>query len=200
MWNFIYSLNFKCKNRIFPIWNRIKFYLKNVKFGKGLYVSTSMYLHKSSDASINIGENFTFTSTDCYNPLSRNIKGCIVAYPNSIINIGNNVGMSSPCIWAHSNITIGNYVKIGADCIIMDSDAHSINFYNRRNYNTDKENTISQPIIINDDVLIGARCIILKGVTIGARTVIGAGSVVTHSIPENCIAAGNPCKIIKKHE
>ena len=53
------------------------------------------------------------------------------------------------------------------------------------------------PIVIEDDVLIGTRCIILKGVTIGARSIIGSGSVVVKSIPADCIAAGNPCKIIR---
>ena len=48
-----------------------------------------------------------------------------------------------------------------------------------------------------DDVWIGARCIILKGVTIGERSVIGAGSVVVSDIPADCIAAGNPCKVIR---
>ena len=52
--------------------------------------------------------------------------------------------------------------------------------------------------MIEDDVLIGARCIILKGVHIGARSVIGAGSVVAKDIPSDCIAAGNPCKVIKR--
>lgn len=51
--------------------------------------------------------------------------------------------------------------------------------------------------MIEDDVLIGTRCIIFKGVTIGARSVIGSGSVVTKSMPSDCIAAGNPCKVIK---
>ena len=41
------------------------------------------------------------------------------------------------------------------------------------------------------------RCIILKGVTVGARSVIGSGSIVTKSIPSDCIAAGNPCKVIR---
>ena len=57
--------------------------------------------------------------------------------------------------------------------------------------------TKSKAIIINDDVLIGSSCIILKGVHIGAHSIIGAGSVVTKDIPENCIAAGNPCKVVK---
>ena len=54
------------------------------------------------------------------------------------------------------------------------------------------------PIFIEDDVWIGAHSIILKGVTIGARSIIGAGSVVTKSIPADCVAAGNPCKVIRK--
>jgi acetyltransferase-like isoleucine patch superfamily enzyme len=54
------------------------------------------------------------------------------------------------------------------------------------------------PVTIEDDVWIGAQCIILKGVTIGARSIIGAGSVVTKDIPADCVAAGNPCRIIKE--
>lgn len=56
---------------------------------------------------------------------------------------------------------------------------------------------MSSPIIIEDDVFIGMNCLILKGVTIGARSIIAAGSVVTKSIPSDCIAAGNPAKVIK---
>ena len=56
------------------------------------------------------------------------------------------------------------------------------------------------PIVIEDDVMIGTRCIILKGVTIGARSVIAAGSIVTKSIPADCIAGGNPAKVIKTLE
>ena len=59
-------------------------------------------------------------------------------------------------------------------------------------------NRIDKEIIIDDDVLIGANTIILKGVHIGARSVIGAGSVVTKDIPADSIAAGNPVKVIKK--
>lgn len=54
------------------------------------------------------------------------------------------------------------------------------------------------PVIIEDHVFIGARSIITKGVTIGEKSIIAAGSVVVSDIPSNCIAGGNPCKIIKK--
>lgn len=56
---------------------------------------------------------------------------------------------------------------------------------------------MSAPIVIEDDVWVGAHSFILKGVTIGARSIIGAGSVVTKNIPADCVAAGNPCRVIK---
>ena len=193
----LYNITYRLKIIFYSIWNKIKFKLKGVTFGDNLQVYNNMYLSIYRNAHITIGNNFIFTSDNCINPLSRNIKGCMVAYPESHIKIGNNVGMSSPCIWAHKSITIGDYVKIGSDCILMDSDAHSLYFKNRRNPDIDKASKIDKPIIIENDVLIGTRCIILKGVTIGARSIIGSGSVVTKSIPSDCIAAGNPCKVIK---
>lgn len=71
--------------------------------------------------------------------------------------------------------------------------------HNVRTANIDNPKTTVQsaPVTIGDDVWIGANCIILKGVTIGARSVIGAGSIVTRDIPSDCIAAGTPAKVIK---
>lgn len=54
-----------------------------------------------------------------------------------------------------------------------------------------------KPIIISENVFIGARCIILKGVSIGAGAIIGAGSVVTKSVPPYSVWAGNPARLIK---
>lgn len=59
-------------------------------------------------------------------------------------------------------------------------------------------NTIARPVRIEDGVWIGGGAILLPGVTIGKNTVIGAGSVVTRSIPANCVAVGNPCRVIKE--
>ncbi|MDH3026960.1 DapH/DapD/GlmU-related protein [Gordonia alkanivorans] len=57
-----------------------------------------------------------------------------------------------------------------------------------------------KPVVIGDDVWIGARVIILPGVTVGRGCVIGAGSVVAKDIPEYTIAAGNPCRVIRNRE
>jgi len=155
-------------------------------------------------ASLTIGDNFTFSSGDGINPLCRNLRGKIFIDKDASIVIGNNVGISSACLWAKVRITIGDKVKIGGDCILMDTDAHNLDYQIRNGGETD-ENGISidtlsansSPIVIENDVLIGTRCIILKGVTIGARSIIAAGSVVTKSIPADCIAGGNPCKVIR---
>jgi acetyltransferase-like isoleucine patch superfamily enzyme len=112
---------------------------------------------------------------------------------NSEIVIGDNTGVSGLKIQARSKITIGNNVLIGSGCTIIDNDAHHSDLAKR------EQGIIpSRPICIEDNVFIGLQCVILKGVTIGKNSVIGARSVVFNSIPENSIAAGNPCKVIIK--
>lgn len=186
-------------------YNRLKFWLNGVKFGRGMKVHNAIYLNVAPGSSIRIGDDFVFTSGEAFNPLCRNIRGCIyTAYPSSRISIGDDTGLSSTCLWANTNITIGSHVKVGGDCIIMDTDAHNLDYLIRRShdltpegYGMDGLSAATAGIVIEDDVLIGTRCIILKGVTIGARSVIGSGSVVTKSISADSIAAGNPCRVIR---
>ena len=121
---------------------------------------------------------------------------CFVTYNDGKIKIGNNVGISNSCLNAHILINIEDNVNIGGDCKIYDSDFHSIKYSNRINLPDKTYN--SKQINIKSGAFIGAHSIILKGVTIGKRSVIGAGSVVTCDIPDNEIWAGNPIKFIKK--
>lgn len=181
-------------------WNRIKFHICGIRFGKNMRVINKLYLQIHSTAKVEIGDDFIFTSGSNFNPLCKNIRGSIYVPEGSKLIIGNQVGISSATLWAMQEIRIGSRVKIGGDCIIMDTDAHSLDYLIRQTPELDSRNAKSSPIIIEDDVLIGTRCIVLKGVTIGARTVIGSGSVVTKSIPADCIAAGNPCHVIRSLE
>lgn len=143
---------------------------------------------------ISIGDNFYFSSGFGVNPISGNLQGAVYVESGASLKIGNHVGMSSTRMWIHDSVTIGNHVKIGGCVLITDTDAHPMDYQVRR---TSNEGTKSAPIVIEDDVWVGAHSVILKGVTIGARSIIGAGSVVMRSIPADCVAAGNPCKVIK---
>ena len=174
------------------------FKVKGAKIGTNCRIYGHLYLSISSTARLSIGDDFLLTSGESYNPLCRNIRGCISINDRANLTIGNNVGISSACIWVHKSITIGNNVKIGGDCILLDSDCHSLNYVERRISEIDVVHKNDKEIVIGDDVLIGTRCIILKGVHIGERSIIGSGSIVTKDIPSDCIAAGNPCKVIRK--
>ena len=104
--------------------------------------------------------------------------------------------------WAVDNnrIEIGNNVLIASNVQIYTA-THSTNVKERTMQNWDESkaicNTFALPIKIEDNVWIGGGAIILPGVTIGRNSVIGAGSVVTRSIPADCVAVGNPCRVIK---
>lgn len=106
------------------------------------------------------------------------------------IEIGNQVFLNyGVSISAHKLVKIGDRCQIGNYSLLMDNDYHQVG-----------ETTVlgdSQPIILEDDVWLGARVIVLKGVTIGQGAVIGAGSVVTHNIPARSVAVGVPAKVVK---
>lgn len=193
-----------CKMHFYKLYNRIYFKLLGVEYGRNLQVFNKIYVR--GKGKIFIGDNLLFTSGDGLNPLCRNIRGMLYTANCGEIHIGDNVGISSACIRSQKCITIRDNVNIGADCMIIDTDAHPYEYIKRRaahNYkkirsiNEYEESINSKPIIIENDVWIGSRCQVLKGVKIGARSIIAAGSIVTHDIPEDCIAGGVPCKIIK---
>lgn len=182
----------------YNIVNHYKFWINDVSVGRNVLAFDRMFVSVKGQGHIVIGDNVILFSGGDLNPLSLGTFIHLRVENNSQLKIGNNVGISSSCIWCRSGITIGNNVKIGANCRIIDSDAHSLNYEQRRNSNLDQQNIKAKPIIIGNDVLIGASVVILKGVEIGDRCIIGAGSVVAKSIPSDCIAVGNPCKILKR--
>lgn len=114
------------------------------------------------------------------------------------LQIGDYTGISSTTILVKNSVVIGNHVNIGGGSFINDSNHHSTDWRDRADRKRDVQNAKTAPIVIGDYVFIGARCIINKGVTIGEKTIIAAGSVVVKDIPANCIAGGNPCKVIKE--
>ncbi|ABS64702.1 transferase hexapeptide repeat containing protein [Parvibaculum lavamentivorans DS-1] len=94
-------------------------------------------------------------------------------------------------IVASDEITIGSNTMIASGCYISDSDWHDT-------YDRTAELDKHRPIRIGENVWLGVRAIIGKGVTIGDNSIIGAGAVVTRDIPANCIAAGNPARVVRE--
>ncbi|WP_310503357.1 acyltransferase [Mucilaginibacter sp. X4EP1] len=108
--------------------------------------------------------------------------------------IGNNcgIGLSNVII---GPVTMGNYVMLAQNIVIsgLNHGYEDISLPPRLQKVTTKQ------ITINDDVWIGANCVVTAGITIGKHAIVGAGSVVTKDIPEFCVAVGNPAKVIKKY-
>ncbi|RKN79762.1 acyltransferase [Ulvibacterium marinum] len=147
--------------------------------------------------SCKIGPGFCSNNREMSNPIGRFKKCSIIVGNNGKLTIGANVGMSSTAIVCYKSIKIGDNVKIGGNVVIYDTDFHSLSSKDRMNFDIDRQNTSSKPIIIKDNVLIGAHSTILKGVIIGSNVVIGACSVITKNVPDDQIWAGNPARFIR---
>ena len=172
--------------------------INNVKF-RSFNSSGIPSLRLARGSRFEIGSNFRMNNSRIGNYIG--FRKCMFAIDsNAKILIGNNVGISSTMIVAHNSIEIQDFVNIGADVKIFDTDFHSLNFRDRRDSKVDQINKRSAAIVIEHDVFIGTGSIILKGVRIGAHSIIAAGSVVTKSIPPNQIWGGNPAHYIKNCE
>ena len=163
-----------------------------VQIGKNSIVGGSVEL-RAPKSRISVG-------ADC------RIEGILAAETDeSHIQIADNVFVGGMTIFDCSiEIKVESDVLISYRCVIMDSDNHSIAFSVRQN---DLHNWFAKtydwtvvpraPVHIKRGAWIGAQCIILKGVTIGEGAIVGAGSVVTKSVPDWTIVAGNPARVIR---
>jgi acetyltransferase-like isoleucine patch superfamily enzyme len=167
--------------------------LKGVKLASGIRYYGFSKVCRYPGSTISIGDNCGFRSDKFSNLIGVN-RRCILSThgAGASIKIGSGCGFSGVSIGCAESITIGNNVLVGANVVITDFDWHNVDPLKRKD-----PCTSLKPVIIEDNVFIGLNSIIWKGVTIGKNSVIGANSVVTKSIPENCIAAGNPARIIK---
>ncbi len=163
-------------------------YPRGIKIGAGSVFAGMAKFKKANTASIYIGKKCAFNSTPTSNLIGVD-RPCILAAlaPGAAIKINDGSRFSGTVIGCFKNVSIGKNVRCGANTLISDGDWHQ------------NDPRAGQPasIIIGDNVWLGVNVTVLKGVTIGENSVIGAGSVVVKDIPSNCIAAGNPCKVIR---
>jgi acetyltransferase-like isoleucine patch superfamily enzyme len=174
----------------------IKLRLPNLIIGKNNLIYGKLLLEIDRRSDVNFGDNNIFRSSMKSNYVGIYKPVSIAVSKSAELIIGDNCGFSGTSIFASTKIVIGDYCNFGGNTSIWDTDFHPLEFQSRRIHDVSK--ITKSPIIIGNDVFVGANSIILKGVKIGDRVIIGAGSVVTKDIPADEIWAGNPAKFIKK--
>lgn len=187
---FYYNYIKKCgKGKIIP-YRGSKFILnKSSKFevDKTLQINSNCIKNNGRTTIIRLDKN---SELKVHGDFSIFYGGDIICFPNSKLEIGSGFCNSDVKIRCSKKITIGKNVAISHNVTIMDSDAHCL----------DEDNyEMSKPVNIKDNVWIGTKATILKGVTIGQGSIIAAGAVVTKDVPERCIVAGVPARVIKEN-
>ena len=176
------------------IYNVLLLKRKHVKWGDRLSINGRILVR--GHGNLSLGNDVRINSNIFFNPIGGDGQTMFLLKDSSQIIIGNNVGISNSAIVSYISIIIQDNVLIGGGCKIYDTDFHSIGYEARVN-NGDSE-IKSIPVLIQKGAFIGAHSIILKGVTIGEKSVIGAGSVVTRSVPAGEVWAGNPAHFVRK--
>jgi acetyltransferase-like isoleucine patch superfamily enzyme len=174
---------------------RILFALAGVPWGRGWKFYGVPILQKHRRSTMIIGDHLELRSIPHSNALGP-FHPVILSTrrPGARLVIGRGFGMTGGTICAEENITIGDQVWVGGNCTITDTDFHPLKPEDRLARPLDGA---TAPVVIEAGVFVGMQSLILKGVTIGSHSVIGAGSVVTRSIPPGVIAAGNPARVIR---
>ena len=142
------------------------------------------------------GKDVTVNSGIRFNPIGGQDYSSFWIKDNGELIIGDQVKISNTSFVAEKSIRVEDGVYIGGSCRIYDTDFHSLE-YEKRIASQDNTTQIKS-VIIRKRAFIGAHVTILKGVEIGADAIIGAGSVVSKSVPTAEVWFGNPARFIKK--
>jgi acetyltransferase-like isoleucine patch superfamily enzyme len=142
-------------------------------------------IHLRADGDVKFGQGVTLVGDVV--PIE------FVSYKDSHISIGDHTFMNyGSSITAYKQVKVGRHCFLGHHVLIIDRNEHGI-----------EQREVAPPaapVIIEDHAWIGAHAIILPGVCIGRHAAIGAGSVVTRDIPANCLAVGNPARVVRQFD
>lgn len=157
----------------------------SLRFKRRAFVSVSgrLQIYQGNGGIIDIGNFVSFASDVILAAVGSDVNH----RPDLSIGAMSFIGRRTE-IHSGEKIAIGKHVRIGWDCLIMDRDYHAL---------PGEKEERTAPVIIEDNAWIGARAIILKGVTIGHDAIVGAGSVVTKNVKPCTMVAGNPARVVK---
>jgi len=161
----------------------------NVEIDDNCWFDGRAHFKRHPGSRITIGAGCRFNSSPASNAAGMN-HPCIISTlkESAEIEIGSGCGFSGTAIVCATKIVLGENVRCGANTLIIDTDGHA----------DDPRATADAPIVIEKGVWLGLNVTVLKGVTIGEGTLVGANSLVTKSLPAGVIAVGNPARVLRK--
>jgi acetyltransferase-like isoleucine patch superfamily enzyme len=171
--------------------------LHGVNVGPGLVMSSLPFCRRHPDATIRLGHNVIIANRLSENPAGISHRTVLAAnQPGARLLIGNHVGLAGVILICSKEIVIDDYVKLGIGVKVYDTDFHPIDAFSRRAH--DVAQIRCAGVHICEDAWIGAEAMILKGVTIGARAVVGARALVTGDVPPDTVVGGVPARVIRR--
>jgi acetyltransferase-like isoleucine patch superfamily enzyme len=175
---------------------RLVLYAQGVQVGRGVLLFGAPIVQRAGGSAITLGDRVVLCSLP--HDTALGVAHAVVLRtlgPEARLEIGEDTGISGGSICAAGRVRIGARCLIGADVLIADTDFHPLAAAGRR-HGADPGTIGAAGITIGDDVFIGARACILKGVTIGPGAVVGCAAVVTRDVAALTIVAGNPAREI----
>lgn len=170
--------------------------LKGAKFEGAARIEGRPIVSVAPGSTMRFGAAVALNSSVRSNPLAC-FQPCTLRTlaPGAELIFGAGVGMSGAVICAGRHISIGDRTILGSGAMVLDNDFHALDAQGAWR---DEHVANAKPVRIGSQVFVGARAIILKGVTIGDRAIIGAGAVVTLDVPADHLAAGNPAQLFPR--
>lgn len=175
------------------IHNACMWRLNSVRKGKAVDVRGRIYIKNAG--TFTLGSDAKINSSMYANPIGGDTRTFIVVSRGAVLEIGHHVGLSNVTIYCAQNVTIGDYVLIGGGCRIYDTDFHPVDYRERV---LDGKKGPTAAVVIEQGVWLCGGVTILKGVRVGARSVVACGSVVTRDIPPDELWGGVPARFIRK--
>ena len=189
--------------KILPLSMRIKLHAKDIRLNVTL-IGDGQFFGENSSVSL----CWESTSQDVVIEEHSELFGSIISYNHGKVRLGKWAKVGMGCkINCVNKIIIGDDTAIADFVTIVDHNFHPVNPDDRRYMRHTPHGSLERqpmfsanaPIIIGSNVWLGTNVRVCKGVTIGDNSVIGANSIVTKDIPANCVAVGNPAKVVKEN-
>ncbi len=161
------------------------------------FIGTAV-VRRSPGSELILGERVHLNSALLSNELGC-FQPCVLRTltPDATLRLNEGVGLSGAVVCAGKEIIIGENTIVGSGAMIVDNDFHDLG---KDGVWTTDYQASARPVRIGRSVFIGARAIILKGVTIGDGAVIGAGAVLTRNVPQGATVAGNPAREVTRRQ